>query len=131
MIKFISKIIPIAGIDRIGQNSGVGWTRLFGHCPGHRDHELVAPMRAHRPIFPKNGRCAREGAERHRVVSDFERRPKNGTRVRISATIVAHHSGSTETRNTVNVSRIDVEYIGGFRSHENPEFGTVMSCLIK
>ena len=45
--------------------------------------------------------------------------------------IVAHHSGSTKTRNTVHVSRKDVEYIGGFRRHEYPEFGIFVSCLVK
>ena len=68
----------------------------------------------------------------------FVRSPR-GARLRVAAKkwtkrvriIVAYHSGSMKARNTVNVSRKDGEYIGGFRRHEYSEFGTVMSCLVK
>ena len=45
--------------------------------PGHHGYEPVVLMRSHRPFYPKNGRCLKEGGEKPLVVSDFLQQIEN------------------------------------------------------
>ena len=94
-------------MDRIDQNSSVERTRVFWGELCHHGYEPVEPMPALRPFFSENGRCAKQGEEMPIVVSDFSQQIEMDQERPYNLFVkVAHHSGSTEAWNNVNVSTI-------------------------